>query len=225
MIIKNYKDDHKITIDHGKIITLDTKYESIYEDIIKKYKYTLIDNDNVYFLGEDVKEELDLYSNPYDKDLLITLLELFELKESFMDRKIDSLSNTEKVYLNIIRNTLLAKAKIYFKDIFLYLDHIDKKRVINYLDYLKQNEYFIIISSSNVDDLYKLGEQSIIFYEQFFKYDKTDKIYTDVQKLLDNNITVPTLCLITYKAKKEKDVKLFYRKDVRDTIKDIYKHV
>ena len=130
-----------------------------------------------------------------------------------------------KIYLNIIRNTLLTKDKILYKNVFRYLDHLDKKKVTNYLDYLKQNDYFIIISSDNVDDLYKLGEQSIVFYEKYFKCDKTDKIYTDVQKLLDNNITVPTLCLITYKAKTEKDVKLFFRKDVRDTIKDIYKHV
>ena len=142
-----------------------------------------------------------------------------------MDKQTDELSHTEKVYLNIIRNTLLTKDKIFFKNIYTYLDHLDKKKVTNYLDFLKQNEYFIIISSKNVDDLYSLGDQSIIFYDNFFKYDKTDKLYTDVQKLLDNNIPVPTLCLITYKAKSEKDIKLFYRKDVRDTIKDIYKHV
>jgi ABC-type Na+ transport system ATPase subunit NatA len=142
-----------------------------------------------------------------------------------MDRKIDSLSYTEKIYLNILRSTLLAKQKIIYKNIFMYLDHLDKKKVTNYIDYLKNNDYFIIVTSKNVDDLYKLGEQSVVFYDKYFKFDKTDKVYTGVQDLLDNNIDVPTLCLITYKAKTEKNIKLFYRKDVRDTIKDIYKHV
>ena len=57
------------------------------------------------------------------------------------------------------------------------------------------------------------------------KYDKTEEIYSDVPTLNKYGLDVPTLSYITYKAKEEKNVKLFYSRDVRDIIKDIYKHV
>ena len=48
-------------------------------------------------------------------------------------------------------------------------------------------------------------------------------IYPDI--LESNGIKVPTLIEITDLAKKNKNIKLFYHTDVRDIIKDIYKHV
>ena len=40
-----------------------------------------------------------------------------------------------------------------------------------------------------------------------------------------NKIDIPEIIEFTYLAKKQKNVKIDYHKDIRDIIKDIYKHV
>ena len=113
---------------------------------------------------------------------------------------------------------------IVFKNIFLGLDLHNQKLFTKILTYLK-DKYIVFISSDDVNTLYKLCDLSIISSKKTIKYDDTDKIYTNVKDLIKMNLDIPDLSYITYKAKEEKNIKLYYRKDVRDTIKDIYKHV
>ena len=40
-----------------------------------------------------------------------------------------------------------------------------------------------------------------------------------------NKFSIPEIIEFTYLAKKKKSVKIDYHKDIRDIIKDIYKHV
>ena len=56
-------------------------------------------------------------------------------------------------------------------------------------------------------------------------YNSTKSLLTNIELLKKHDIEIPELPLITYLAKEKKDVKLFYHDDVRDIIKDIYKHV
>jgi ABC-type Mn2+/Zn2+ transport system ATPase subunit len=109
--------------------------------------------------------------------------------------------------------------------LFKYLDYKNQKKINLLLNYLKEKDYYIIITSYNVDYLFKFADYSLIWYKQVIDYGPTIDVYKEVEVLLKNRIPAPTLAQITYKAKKEKNVKLFYNKDVRDIIKDIYKHV
>ena len=152
-------------------------------------------------------------------------LEIFELENNFLDKRINTLSHTEKIYLNIIRNLLNSEDRVIFVDIFKYLDYKNQKKINLLLNYLKEKDYYIIITSYNVDYLFKFSDYSLIWYKQVIDYGPTIDVYKEVEVFLKNRIPAPTLAQITYKAKKEKNVKLFYNKDVRDIIKDIYKHV
>ena len=104
------------------------------------------------------------------------------------------------------------------------LDLNNQKKYINIINYLKNN-YIVFIQSDDVNALYKLADFSIVISRRTIKYDDCDKIYTNVKELKKMDLDIPDLSYITYKAKEEKKVKLFYSKDVRDIIKDIYKHV
>ena len=53
----------------------------------------------------------------------------------------------------------------------------------------------------------------------------TSEAYTRVDFLKKNRFKIPSIIQITYLAKKSKGTKIIYHKDVRDLIKDIYKHV
>ena len=147
-----------------------------------------------------------------------------DLPNTFFDKKVKDLTTTEKIYLNLLRNISKIENIIVFKDVFLGLDMNNQKRFTKVLEYLK-TKYIVFISSNNVNYLYRLSEYSILSSKRSIRYDINEKIYTNVKDLLKLELEVPTLAYITYKAKEEKNINLFYRKDVRDTIKDIYKHV
>ena len=50
-------------------------------------------------------------------------------------------------------------------------------------------------------------------------------VYQKISFLNRNKINIPDIVKVTYLAKKNKGIKIDYHKDVRDIIKDIYKHV
>lgn len=214
----------KVELHEGEITSLDSKYT---DEIIENLSdITIIDNEALYFIGTTVESEIGIYNNGME-DYSITLDALKELglKNNFLTRKIDTLSFTEKIYLNILRRLSGTSKRVLFKDMYRYLDYRNQKNFKNLLNYLKEKKYIIIITGSDVDIFYKVSDYSIIWDKGIFVYDTTDNVYTSEEVLTNKNINVPSLPLITYKAKKEKNVKLFYSKDVRDIIKDIYKHV
>ena len=228
IILKNKLDEAATDIDikEGTIVSLQSNdIKTIVKNLNRDYSFTVIDNYNPFFLGLTVKEELDLFPNGYSDDFLAVLLEIFELEDKFLSRYINTLSHTEKVYLNILRNLLRYNNKVLFLDVFKFLDHKNKKKMILLLNYLKEKNYYIIITSADVNDLYSLSDYSIIWYKEIVDFGPTVDVYKEVEIFNKNRIPAPTLAEITYKAKKEKNVKLFYSRDVRDIIKDIYKHV
>ncbi len=215
-----------IDIEEGAITSLQSNdIKTIVTNLKDEYGFATIDNFNPFFLGLTVREELYLHDKEYDNDLLYVLLEILELSDKFLDREINTLSYTDKLYLNIIRNLLTGNKKVIFVDMFKYFDYKNQKKIVLLLNYLKDKNYYIIITSIDVDDLYKNSDYSIIWYKQLIDYGKTDDVYNEVDVFIKNKVPAPTLALITYKAKRDKNVKLFYSKDVRDIIKDIYKHV
>ena len=54
---------------------------------------------------------------------------------------------------------------------------------------------------------------------------KTTEVYQKVEVLKKQKLSIPEIIEFTYLAKKKKEVKIDYHKDIRDIIKDIYKHV
>ena len=51
------------------------------------------------------------------------------------------------------------------------------------------------------------------------------EIMKQVELIKENLIEIPDIVDFTYKAINNKKIKIDYHKDVRDIIKDIYKHV
>ena len=214
----------QITDYQGQITSLDSKYT---DEIIENLSdITIIDNETLYFIGTTIESEIGIYNNGMeDYSITLDVLKELGLKNNFLTRKIDTLSFTEKIYLNILRRLSGTSKRVLFKDMYRYLDYRNQKNFKNLLNYLKEKKYIIIVTGSDADNLYKVSDYSIIWYKGIFVYDTTDNVYTSEEVLTNKNINVPALPLITYKAKEEKNVKLFYSKDVRDIIKDIYKHV
>ena len=209
----------------SSIISLQETDNLVYKHLIEDYNPVVVDNKDLYFVSDTVLDEITLINKYPELEVLGNILKLFGYTNEFFDKNINKLSTTEKICLNILRNVEKAKDIIVFKNLFLGLDLNSQKALVRIINYLCEINYIVIICSDDVNVLYKYADYSILATKTIIKYDETDKIYTDVKYLMKHKFDVPTLSYITYKAKEEKNVRLFYRKDVRDIIKDIYKHV
>ena len=209
---------------NNSAISIQSDNDRIINNLIDDYNPVVIENNNLFFLGSTVLEEIGLFNKYPELSIVNDIIRIAELPSNFLDKSINSLSTTEKIYLNLLRNISKVEEIVIFKNVFLGLDSNNQKKFIKIIEYLKEN-YIVFISSDDVNYLYKISDYSIISSRRTLRFDTTENIYTNVKDLIKLKLEIPILSYITYKAKEEKNISLFYRKDVRDTIKDIYKHV
>jgi len=179
-------------------------YECMYQEIIRR-KLTLKD----------------------PKKKIIDSLKIVDLDITYLNRNIKDLSASEKKLLQIGICLMNNPEVIILKEPFKKMDKKMERRVFLFFQKIKElyDKTFIIVS----DDSNKLYQYTThIIIEKNHKVlieGKTEEVYQKVDFLIKNRISVPEIVLFTYKAKKEKKVKIDYHKDIRDLIKDIYKHV
>lgn len=213
-------------IQHGAIYIDNDKYKKNDNRSI-----TVIDREVPFYTSKVIDEiyfyaKIRNYKSDNIKNEIINLLEKFELEKSILDRICHSLSQTEKYYVKLVANLITNPDVIIFKDILSGMDLKNKKIMKKFLEELKEQEKLIILTSNDSNILYELTEEVFIFKEgNLIINGNTNDIYTNVEILLKNKVDVPYFSLLTYKANNEKGANLFYRKDVRDVIKDVYKSV
>lgn len=194
-------------------------------------KISYVDSQDFEFFTSTFKSEMKLniiennINKKTSKDRLREYCEEFSVSEEILSRKVVNLSSSERYVLYIILNLLFDSQVYIFKGVYRYLDKINRKKILTIFKKLKNlGKTIIIIDDINV--LYNATNEIFIFKDNKVTFNgNTKEVLTDVEKLIKKGIDVPELPLITYLAKKKKGVKLFYHDDVRDIIKDVYKHV
>lgn len=216
----------KIQID-GKEVT-EENYLNYYKKISKVDKKF----QKINYLNT-IKEHMDYIINYYhlqikniekkEKDSL----KIVGLDSSLLDRNITSLSTSEKKKVQIAISLLSNPDMIILDDPFRGLDSKNKKRIIMVLNKLKdQFHKIIIIATQDADTLYQYTNKMLyVKNKRIFLEAPTEEGYERVDYLKRNGFALPECVLFIYKAIKKKKVKLEYHKDIRDIIKDIYKHV
>lgn len=154
-------------------------------------------------------------------------LRIVGLQEEILERNMITLSNSEKKLLQLAISLLSNPEIIIIDEIFKFLDKQHEKQVIILLQRLKEQfKKTIIISSSDSNRLYQYTtEMLFIKNNEILLSGKTNELYLRVDYLKKNRFEIPDIVEFTYIAKKKKEVKIDYHKDVRDIIKDIYKHI
>lgn len=191
----------------------------------------LIPQKNI-FLTSTVLEEMKFVMNYYHyegKDLekrMIDSLRFVGLDSSFLTRKIETLSNSEKILLKVSCSLIMNPKVILLDEVFVGLDHSSKKMLLKLFKRLQEKKDRLIILASNDSDLlYEFTDQLLILEKgTILKMGSTLTIFKDVKFLNQHQIDVPNLVAFTTLAK-EKKVKLSYHRDILDLIKDVYKHV
>ena len=207
----------------GGTISIDNKTYHKYDPRI----IAIVDKDMPFYTSKVIDEILFYskvrgYKSRNMKEEINTLLEKFYLDPSILKRITPSLSDTEKYFIKLIANLIYRPKIIIFKDIMSGMDYRNKKIIKKLIEELKEQGVLVILTSFNSNILYELTDEVVIFNKgKVLISGSTNEIYSNIEILLNNNIDVPYFSLLTYKANKEKGAHLFYRKDVRDVIKDV----
>ena len=187
-----------------------------------------------------IKKDLDNVSFIFTvRDLMNYIIRIYNLSIKDCDKKIrDSLKivGLEETYLERRVETQLVQYAIslisnpeliIIEEPFRYLDNKNEKKIVMLLQRLKEQfNINIILISDDSTSLYKYTENMIIAKNsKILIQGKTKEIFQRVDLLKRNKIDIPEIVEFTYLAKKQKNVKIEYHQDIRDIIKDIYKHV
>lgn len=184
------------------------------------------------FFTSNVKEEIiflvsRLGYQPKDinKKMNQALL-MVGLDKKYLKANIESLSSGEKKLLQVAVSLIYNPDIIIFDEPFVELDYTNKKKIVKLIKTLKEKyNKTIIISSNDYNYLYELTEDIVILKKgHIVAADNTVSVYQNIELLKKNDVDIPDLIMFTLLAK-EKKVKLFYNRDIRDLIKDVYKHV
>lgn len=197
----------------------------------KKPIVSIVDSKYIYFYTGTVKGEINYYCKKNkitDKSFIIFLenyLREVGLNEETLDKKIEQLSTSERYLFYIFLKTLFKFDVVIFKNLYFNLDKNNRKIIKNLLKMFSSKNKIVIVED-NMDVLYEVTNKTIIIKNgKVILSGNTLEELVKCKELLNYNIIPPTLPYITYLAKERKGVKLFYHTDIRDIIKDIYKHV
>lgn len=247
------KNNINITIDSNTIIGITgdsyedfldifnfiNKFTNISVDKVKlNSKNVLYYNNKIVYIKNidysmSVKEYMLYLISNYNLDIkdinkkIVDSLKIVGLKNIDINMIINDLSTSEKTLLVIACSLIFNPEVIIINNPYFGLDNKMIKRTnILFNKLIDQYNKTIIIGSNNCDELYKYTKEMIFIKDNnIIRYDKTINVYKDIDFLNNNNFDIPTSVLFTNKANNKKKVNLNYLQDIRDIIKDIYKHV
>lgn len=158
---------------------------------------------------------------------IISSLKIVGLRQEILGRDFYTLSTSEKKLLQLAISLLSNPEIIIIDEPFKVFDKSKEKQLIMLYQRLRdQLKKTIIFVSDDENMLYKYTDE--MFFEkngEIIISGKTEEVYLNVDSLNKNKFSIPEIIRFTYMAQKNKKVKIIYHKDIRDIIKDIYKHI
>lgn len=185
------------------------------------------------FFCKTVKKEIEFGMNCFnyktsmiDKRISDALL-MVGLNDSYLDRDPLSLSHGEMRLVAIASILAFNPRVIVLDEPTIGLDSVSKKNLIRLIKLLK-NRYnkTIIIVSHDTDLLLKITDEvNILENGKIVLSGDKYEVFSNEKVMKKNNIKVPSLIEFSNLVKKKKSIKLGYRDEINDLIKDIYRHV
>ncbi len=157
---------------------------------------------------------------------IIDSLKIVGLDITYLNKNIHDLSSSEKKLLQIGIALMANPEVIILVDPFKEFDMRTERRIASFLEIIReQYDKTIVIISDDSDMLYKYTTHLIIEKNNKIIIEgNTQDLFERVDFLKRHGISIPEIVEFTYLARK-KNAKIEYHKDIRDLIKDIYKHV
>lgn len=146
-----------------------------------------------------------------------TFFNMFDLSTSILNKRIKEISSTDFKFILLIYAMLKNKKVIIFDHIDTNMCLKDRKRLINFVRKVKNDDMSFIFLSNNLEFLYKLNDHLIIFEEGKIIFD--DLIDDAYKEQIDSNI------INFINMANKKGANLIYTFDRKELLKDIYRSV
>ena len=223
-INSNYKDNVLI----NKKVLLENELNSYKKRIaiLKENDYLNIHKETIYDLMEYILKQKKIYPKNTQKKIKDSL-RIVGLNKEILNRNLVTLSRSETKLLQIAISLLSNPDVLIIEEPFKYLDIKTLKNLMIVLRKMKdQYNKIVIFLSKDIEKIYQNTDNTIIYNKgNVVVQGKTKEVFKDVELLKENKISIPEIVNFTYEAKLKKSVKLDYHQNIRDIIKDIYKHV
>lgn len=209
-----YKKDKKLNELRKKVgIVFQFPEDQIFNSTVEK---------EIAFSLEQYHYKLDQYEK-HIKDALV----MVNLKESYLKRDPYTLSSGEMRKVAIASVLAYNPSVILFDEPSVGLDKKAQKNLIQIMKRLKTRYHKTILIVSHdmdfllqcVDKLYALHDGKLVISGS------KKEVLTNIDLLKENEIQVPKVILFQDMVKKKKGIKLPYREEINDLIKDIYRYV
>lgn len=192
---------------------------------IKKNIFHLSENSIDMLFNINIKEDIKFYLGEYDELRLSELLKNFNLNEKILENSYLDLSSSEarKILLII---ALMSTAKILIlENPNITLDNKSIQTLIKELKKLKREEKIILITSYNSDFLLQVSDNVVVVDNaNIIKEANKYEVFSDEKLLEKLNFEVPKVLEFINKVKELKNIRLGYRDNINDLIKDVYRH-
>lgn len=193
----------------------------------------IFQNPKNQFFSKTVEEELKLGAliNNYKTDIIekriLDVLKIVKLDKSILNKNPLTLSNSESKKVSLASILMYNPKLIILDEPTLNLDDKSKNEFIKLIKMLK-NRYnkTIIIISHDIDLLHKIVDNVVLLNEgkivlEGNKYD----VFKDSKTLKKYGLLPPKVIMFSNKVLNKKGIKLGYRDEINDLIKDIYRNV
>lgn len=189
---------------------------------------------NIFYIKEDCKnilfninilEDIKYYVKKINEEKIYELLKNFDLDYSICKKTYLELSDSEIKKIVLIIGMLINPKILILNNPTENLDSKAIQALIKKLKKLKREDKIIIISSYNTDFLLQVTDKVFVLKNnKIIDQGSKFEIFTNEKLLNEINLSVPNVIKFANKVKELKNIKIGYRDNINDLLKDIFRH-
>lgn len=225
-----------LKLEYGNIIydnlTINDINQKKYVNYIKRQVGFLHENSEEQFIASTVYEELYSVLKKYNYKIsqidnrIQDVLKIVGLSENYVSRDPFTLSTGEMRKLALAKVLIYNPKVIVLDEPWIGLDAYEQKQLIKLIRRLKKRvNKTIIIITNNLEFLIQIADNVIVLERgSILKSGNKIDVFKDTRFLKKNNIQAPNTVLFSDIVLQKKKIKIGYRDQINDLIKDIYRY-